>query len=162
MTFLQWQLQPLGSTQPEAGTPTTSACPAGMHSYFFGRHILQVLTHHDAPEFGFDETLRPLPFGRPGEKPCLGTCRTEEACGRRSQKPQLRLGSTGHSSGTFSLRRGEGKGRPPKDANGGGEAPSLLVRVCRAPDSQGWRLESPGPSGSPWPSCKWLLSSLHV
>ena len=45
----------------------------------------------------------------------------------------------------------------PEDANAGGEAPSLLVRVCRAPDSQGWRLEPPGPSGSPWPSCIRLL-----
>lgn len=112
MTFLQWQLQPLGSTHSEAGTPATSACPAGTRSYFFRRHILQVLTHHDAPEFGFDETLRPLPFGRPGEKSCLGTCRTEEACGRHSQKPQLRLGGTGHGSGTFSVRRGEGQGCP--------------------------------------------------
>ena len=42
-------------------------------SYFFGGHVFQVLAHHDAPEFGFDEALSPFPFGRPGER--LTECR---------------------------------------------------------------------------------------
>ena len=37
-------------------------------SYFFGGHVLQILAHHDAPQSGFDEALRPFPFSWPGKK----------------------------------------------------------------------------------------------
>lgn len=133
------------------------ACPAGTRSYFFGRHVLQVLTHHDAPEFGFDETLRPLPFGRPGEKSCLGMCRTGgglwSAFTETPAAPGQHGARLGHVlPGAGMFPGGCRGGQQTEDANGGGEAHSLLMRVFRAPDSQGWRLEPRGPQAARGPA----------
>ena len=110
-----------------------------------------------------------------------------EACGRRSQKPQLLPGYTEHGLGTFSVRRGEGQGSRPGATRGDGRPrgqtmvgkrtrPAGLESLSLSGPDAGTAMRHPhGPdpldsaeditasSGSPWPQLHPApVTSLHA